>query len=523
MSHGNKKTENYTDFFYYAFRNILIVSILLVIISALALSLSHSSATTSSTDDITLTLDVACTVSSEVTSPHSVSDMHVGQYKSDIGNTDISVFCNDNNGYSVYAVGSSNNIDGNTDLVSNISDSYNIHTGTNITGNSAWAMKLTAGTGSSTQTTPPTIINGFDNYSTIPNVYTQVAKRSSGTSTETNTKVSGSYFSTTYQIYATSIQPAGIYSGKVRYAIVHPNTNNNNLGFKEAFAISGKSSVGSYYAMQDMTTDICNMVNIYDEASQTELIDIRDSKLYWVAKLQDGHCWMTQNLALDLETTPTNVAPLTSENTDLNDNSLSGAYEKGYSYNDNLLTWKPANATRSFSGTSISWSTSGTYPLSAKKTDETLSGHQAIGNYYNWNAAIASNNSSVYNGVNTSNDISKNPQNSICPKGWRLPTVSSSANKDEFRKLNNLYNAGSTYSNTGLITAPLWFVRSGYIYNNSLNSLNTSGYYQSSTTSGGAGINYASGLFFSNSSVNPSSGNSYQISGYGYSVRCLAR
>ncbi len=69
--------------------------------------------------------------------------------------------------------------------------------------------------------------------------------------------------------------------------------------------------------MQDMTSDIC--ANTYptteDLASMTEsekeaaklnpvtkqLYDIRDGKQYWVAKLADGNCWMTQNLALDLD------------------------------------------------------------------------------------------------------------------------------------------------------------------------------------------------------------------------------
>ena len=139
------------------------------IISALILGLttSHSSADTASSDDITLKLDVACTVSSVVTSPHSALDMNVGQYKTDIGNTDISVFCNDNNGYSVYAIGNSNSTDGNSDLISNINENYNIHTGTNTTGNSSWAMKLTAGTGTSSETTPPNIVNGYNNYSLI--------------------------------------------------------------------------------------------------------------------------------------------------------------------------------------------------------------------------------------------------------------------------------------------------------------------------------------------------------------------
>lgn len=296
--------------------------------------------------------------------------------------------------------------------------------------------------------------------------------------------------------------------------MLHPHNNNNNITIETAFALNGKERHGLYYAMQDMTTGICNIVNVYDENSQTQLVDTRDNKLYWVAKLQDGHCWMTQNLALNLETTPASVAPLTSDNTDLNDNSLSGAYTAaaGYNYDaaNNRITWTPANPTKTFNGTSVSgWTGSSTAPSSARKLDGTMSGQTSTGNFYNWTAAIASNDSS---GIEYGNAV-----NSICPKGWRLPTISSVADRDEFRKLNNIYNGGSTSSDANLIISPLWFVRSGYV-NGTLNSYGTSGFYWSSTVNNS---NVAYSLSFSSSSVNPA----YSGSGRdnGFSVRCLAR
>ena len=36
------------------------------------------------------------------------------------------------------------------------------------------------------------------------------------------------------------------------------------------------------------------------EGDTKQLIDWRDGKTYWVAKLKDGNCWMTQNLDLDI-------------------------------------------------------------------------------------------------------------------------------------------------------------------------------------------------------------------------------
>ena len=68
--------------------------------------------------------------------------------------------------------------------------------------------------------------------------------------------------------------------------------------------------------MQDMTSSICHDTVGYDQNYNRDsngsyiitpgsevtkqLIDSRDGKEYWVAKLADGNCWMTQNLALDL-------------------------------------------------------------------------------------------------------------------------------------------------------------------------------------------------------------------------------
>ena len=567
MGDKQYKTSNYTDFFYTTFRNILLVSVPLVVISALLLSLPHSSATTSSTDDITLTLDVACTVSSVVASPHSALDMHVGQHKVGIGNTDISVLCNDNNGYSVYAIGNSNNIDGNTDLVSNIDDNYNIHTGTNITGNSAWAMKLTAGTGSASDTTPPTIVNGYDNYSAIPNVYTQVAKRTSGTSTETDTSISGSYFSTTYSIYAASTQPAGTYAGKVKYVMVHPNSNYNTIpDLDTAFATAGKMKVyeeggNSYYAMQDMDSQICSFVSGTGASTATQLVDMRDNNLYWVAKLEDGKCWMTSNLDLDIG--GLNTAPLNSNNTDISTNpnvyASSGIYSD-YNVSDGVYTWNPVSTAKTSSyyidNTSVkpsAWPTNNyTTPYSAEgrdiyfytsnstSNDTRYNSLQACknashtedeckryfaGNYYNWPAAIASNNST--NTGSTAGDIAAN---SICPKGWRLPNASQTSNEyNEFGIM--LYKAGITsnlsagnesvgYATGGfnkLRSNPYYFVRSGYINGGTLGSPGVYGLSWSSTVSSST---YAYYLLFNGTDIYPGS-NYYRY--YGWSVRCVAR
>ena len=117
------------DFFYYAFRNVLLFSVPLLIFSIFVFTIPHSSAEISSgADNIQLVLSTSCTVNAVVTSEHTVS-LNGGQLDNNVGNTKLSAYCNDNNGYSIYAVGSSNDIGGNTDLVNTVNESYNIHTG----------------------------------------------------------------------------------------------------------------------------------------------------------------------------------------------------------------------------------------------------------------------------------------------------------------------------------------------------------------------------------------------------------
>ncbi len=546
MGHKVKQSlmSSRIDFFYYAFRNILLVSVPLLIFSIFVFTIPHSSAEiSSSADNVQLVLSTSCTVNAVVTSEHTVS-LNGGQLDNNVGNTKLSAYCNDNNGYSIYAVGSSNDIDGNTDLIYNngFSDSYNIRTGvydsSNVANPSSWAMKLTAGTGTgidpvtgeSVPTTPPTILNGYDNYSAIPNVYTQVAKRTSGTNMITDSDASGSYLNTTYQIYANSYQPAGTYNGKVKYAIVHPNSSHNTIpDLDTAFAVAGKMKVyeeggNSYYAMQDMDAGICSMVANDGESTSTQLADLRDNKLYWITKLKDGHCWMTQNLDTDINPS----ISFNSNNTDLNvaydsNTGQYAEYNDGYTESNGVIYYTPASTatTIDFTGNNISgWQDNNTTPYSANKTDSTKTGHASLGNYYNWTAAIASNNSSSLT-QDTLSDISKNPKNSICPKGWRLPTISSESeaiagSTNEFGRLNYLYNDNSTTSQLNLTIAPLFLAQASIIIDGSIRNLEREGLYWSSSNTS----QYAYDIILQPSRVQA---NDITNKIRGATLRCIAR
>ena len=275
---------------------------------------------------------------------------------------------------------------------------------------------------------------------------------------------------------------------------------------------------------------------------------------------------MTQNLDLDLETTPTHVLALTSENTDLNAYGSNG-YDtiNGYSKDANdVITWTPERNTIptssiSSAGSITGWTNDYDNPYSIDTGDWYWTGnwknngvdtwyesatnnyldrdnsgagdkfstseytgngkHGHVGNYYNWSATIASNNSTGYN-ASTLADITTNPQNSICPSGWRLPTVSNASDTDgstnEFRRLVTLY--GNTTSNDKALTAsPLWFVRGGIVYSSGPGGSGYTGYYWSSTV----GRSYdAYFLVFNSSGVLPAN---YGYRNGGWSVRCIAR
>ena len=506
MGHKVKQSSvnSRVDFFYHTFRNILLVGIPLVIISALLLSIPHSSA--NGVDTLTLTLSSSCTMSSVVDIEHNGS-LTSGTYIQNIGQTTIKTLCNDGNGYSVYAVGYSNNEEGNNKLINSERPEYSIDTGLNTSGlTSQWAMKLN-NIPDDPSPTPPTIESDYNNtYGIISPYWTKVASRASGTTD----MAQGSSFTTTYAVYASSSQYAGTYQGQVKYLLTHP-------AYPPAFRY-----------MQD----IAKWKNELALEESVQAIDARDGKKYWVTKLKDGNIWMTQNLDFDINSNTT----LDSTTTDLSViyNSSTGQYaeyDTGYTENNGTIYWTPTSSatTINFEGTrATNWFGSKTAPVSASKTDNTEAGHESLGNYYNWTAAIASNDSSSLT-TSTYNNIASNPQNSICPKGWRLPTISNQPSTiqdstNEFARLNYLYNGGLTNTDVSLMTSPTYFKYAGVIDSKSNNILTTPeglGLYISSTNYGPSGFY---GMQFSPNRILIEEFNvNYDGKKSGFSIRCVAR
>ncbi len=154
--------------------------------------------------------------------------------------------------------------------------------------------------------------------------------------------------------------------------------------------------------MQDMTQGICETENA---GMSKQLIDRRDGKTYWVTKMRDNNCWMTQNLDFEIASSGTTLTPsdsnvfatrtISKEATGESNNIFyidAGDYYipngDGYDENDN-----PAS----------------TNDLDPDSTDW----HYHVGSIYSWAAATA--------GSGTENTRIGEADESICPAGWRLP------------------------------------------------------------------------------------------------------
>ena len=172
----------------------------------------------SSVDNLRVNVPISCTMSSTGNNSHNAT-INPGTYQTNVGETNVKIVCNDSEGFAVYAIGYTNDTYGDNTLTStNSSTITTIPTGTATSGDSQWAMKLTAQT-NPTPTYPIAIQDGFDSFHTVPDTYTLVARRNSGT--DTGPTARGSVFTTTYQIYVNAAQAANNYEGKVKYALVH--------------------------------------------------------------------------------------------------------------------------------------------------------------------------------------------------------------------------------------------------------------------------------------------------------------
>ena len=218
------------------------------IISGLSLSSSLVSADESVVDQINITVPISCTLSGNGMTSHN-AEINNGLYEPNIGTTTLHAFCNDNEGFAIYAAGYTGNEVGggnsNKLVGTNASGNATIDSGIATTaGNpdiSNWAMKLaisqdsgdTTGTNAFTIDSAPNVTlpseaeSGatqvpFSSYHVVPNEYTKVAHKNSGTDMTDTT--GGVKLTTTYAAYISKTQAADTYSGQVKYVLVHPSS-----------------------------------------------------------------------------------------------------------------------------------------------------------------------------------------------------------------------------------------------------------------------------------------------------------
>ncbi len=248
--------------------------------------------------------------------------------------------------------------------------------------------------------------------------------------------------------------PSGRYSKNVKFSMIA----HEPVPTKTFFEIT---------TMQEMTPEICASATKPSKTAteldwdgshagsvkyvpRTVLTDTRDNNRYLVSKLADGECWMSQNLALDLEanvpviaaTVDGGTTSFTPENSTINEAGVQWGYEYYVA-----KSYKPvADETYFRNGITKSSTPSGS-------GDEYL--WEKNGNFYNWYAATA--------GTNVGLGGFENATASICPKGWRLPT---SRNAHSYRYLIADYGL-DTYNDRyriaeEMIKTPKNFILPGY-------------------------------------------------------------
>ena len=208
--------------------------LILSLISTLILSSNHVSADDSIVTDVSITVPIACTMQGTGTThvatlnPGTYSGASGSEYENGIGKTTLTAICNDDNGFSIYAIGftgDSYEDENHTKLIgNNTSSTISTKVYTNGDATSNWSMRLAKVTDPTESYNPQnlSIHNSFDSWHTIPDVYTKVAEYKANTGSSTTDLALGAKLETTYAAYIASNQSADTYVGQVRYTMVHP-------------------------------------------------------------------------------------------------------------------------------------------------------------------------------------------------------------------------------------------------------------------------------------------------------------
>lgn len=217
----------------------------------------------------------------------------------------------------------------------------------------------------------------------------------------------------------------------------------------------------SNYTMQSFDSTKCDNMNFGEFIA---LRDTRDSNVYPVTKLEDGNCWMTENLRLDPSTTTFSSSNTNSPTADFIANAPNSASSNTLCNDDNATCID----TIRFNTNAINRNL-----IPSHNTNSKNNSWYSYGVMYNWYTASAGN--------GTYNTSSGNVAGDICPAGWRLPTGGQSG---EFVALNSLANNDSTVSDAGLVKFPENFIYSGDYNYDTPGGRNSYGRFWSATPNG---------------------------------------
>ena len=284
--------------------------------------------------------------------------------------------------------------------------------------------------------------------------------------------------------------------------------------------------------MQDLTSS--SIATLLPNKGDTATVyDSRDEQAYTIAKLEDGKYWMIENLNLAGGTA------LSADNTDVTSEYISGftgSADESTSprlvKSGNAITL-PASDTVGFRNDSSAFVYN-----SGNKTNCGASGQNTpCYSYYSWIAATLGGMQSDGSTAQTTGGY--NAAASICPKGWRLPTSTTSNayptlspnwKTGDWYALATAYGANleSNYHDSSDATGANFYNNAGPVANSVPNFLLAGYYNRGSFGDGGSGGYYWSAtpysstnayyLVFNSSRVGSAGNNNRRV---GYSVRCI--
>ncbi len=410
--------------------------------------------------------------------PNTYSGASGSEYQNGIGKTTLTAICNDDNGFAIYAVGYTGNSyysEEHTKLVGSntgIAISTKAYAVSDTVSN--WSMKLTKVTDSTISYNPQNLSvlsdteGSFEVWHSVPSEFAKVAEYRATTGSSSTDATLGAVLETTYAAYIAQNQPADTYIGQVKYTLVHPSTQSAPAMYNDNI-----NHISDVIYMQEFAKvsdeDRAAIVESMIPGQQYTIQDGRDGKTYTIAKYQVGvdddlpiyDVWMTQNLDLDLETgrTYSNV------DTDLGYNAITGMYEdaswtpmrstyqtaanqihewcQGGTWNSNYGSCVANTTPESYDPGDLYWNlafdSNGDWwnylytcdysdlssvtcdqsknPLS-NVTSATGVEQYHLGNYYNWAAALATNDVSGFVAEDYTDPVVV--EQSICPAGWTL-------------------------------------------------------------------------------------------------------